>query len=516
MAHLFVGLPDKPYEKVMLKKANGDNVRQVLWGDILHLKPGENPDGTSKWVKVIWDPNGSADELKIERKHTAKNRPLEIIFVDVGQGDGAVLISPEPGADERIMVIDAGLGSEMLDFLEARFRAVSDGAQFYAAIITHPDKDHYLGFNNIFRAGNITFEHCYHSGLVERPTGGDLGGLGKKKSKGSGANKRGYIDGLVLDDAGMRAIFGNAGSSGRMFSKTIFGAIDNQAVDDFSFLGTSMASVEAGLTDYMPEFEPHNDKGYVIEVLGPVTEEGSNGKPWLRTFPDKLAANAGLTKNGHSVLLRLCYGKFSILFGGDLNREAERFLLTSYGDVEDWPVEPTDRDHMLAMAGARFRSDVMKTCHHGSSDVTDEFLEAVDAAAFVISSGDNEGHVHPRPDLLGRLGRQGRGRSPVLLSTELQRSTRAREDQAIVKRLKREIKKDGRNRPAADLAALEDDIAELGRSNVDVDGAIYLKTDGNRLITAFKKETGADKDKWFWFEYVLVGDTLLLEPRGGH
>ena len=30
----------------------------------------------------------------------------------------------------------------------------------------------------------------------------------------------------------------------------------------------------------------------------------------------------------------------------------------------------------------------------GSSDVTDEFLEAVNPAAFVISSGDEEGHVH--------------------------------------------------------------------------------------------------------------------------
>jgi len=60
-------------------------------------------------------------------------------------------------------------------------------------------------------------------------------------------------------------------------------------------------------------------------------------------------------------------------------------------------------------------------------------VAAVNPACFVISFGDQEGHVHPRPDLLGRLGRFGRGESPVLLSTELQRSTREREDQELVK-----------------------------------------------------------------------------------
>lgn len=509
MAHLFVALPDKPYEKVMLKTAGGTNVRQVLWGDMLHLAPGEAVNGTSDWVNIVWDPNGAATPLKIKRAHTAKTRPLEIIFVDVGQGDGAVLISPEPGADERVMVVDAGIGEEMLEFLEARFRAVSDGRDFYAAIITHADKDHYQGFQKIFDSGQISFEHCYHSGLVERPTGGDMGGIGTIKSKGRGRNKRDYVEGLIFDDAAMRGIFAGAGDSGRLFSKTIFAAIDNDAVEEFSFLGTSMSSVENGLTDYMPEFEPSNGKDYVIEVLGPVVEEGRNGDPALRAFSD-----AGKTKNGHSVLLRLCYGKFSILFGGDLNREAEEFLLTSYGDMDHWPIEAHERDHMLAMAGPRFKSDVLKVCHHGSSDVTDEFLQVVQPAAFVISSGDSEGHVHPRPDLLGRLGKLGRGRSPVLLSTELQRSARAKEDQAIVRRLGREIRKDGTQRSDDDQKKLDADIAALGRSNVDVDGAIYLKTDGERLITAFKKEQGADKDKWFWFEYVLVGDTLLLEPRG--
>jgi hypothetical protein len=146
---------------------------------------------------------------------------------------------------------------------------------------------------------------------------------------------------------------------------------------------------------------------------------------------------------------------------------------------------------------------VFKVCHHGSEKVTNAFLEAVNPACFVISSGDQEGHVHPRPDLLGRLGRFGRGESPVLLSTELQRSTREREDQKLVKKLLKNIDQLAEN-PSDDLKkVVSDGIRELAKTNVDVYGAIYLKTDGERLITAFKIEVKSDLEKWFYFEYAL-------------
>jgi len=48
-----------------------------------------------------------------------------------------------------------------------------------------------------------------------------------------------------------------------------------------------------------------------------------------------------------------------------------------------------------------------------------------------------------------------------------------------------------------------DGVKELAKTNVDVYGAIYLKTDGKRLITAFKIEAKSDLEKWFYFEYAL-------------
>jgi hypothetical protein len=156
---------------------------------------------------------------------------------------------------------------------------------------------------------------------------------------------------------------------------------------------------------------------------------------------------------------------------------------------------------------ARLRSDVMKVCHHGSRNVTDEFIQAIDAATFVVSSGDEEGHVHPRPDLLGRLGKLGRGDAPVILSTELQRSVREREDRRLVDRLKRNVSTLASQPSQALLDTITKDIETLGGTNVSVSGSIYVKTDGARLIAAFKIEAGTSLEKWFWFEY-------RVEPSG--
>lgn len=38
---------------------------------------------------------------------------------------------------------------------------------------------------------------------------------------------------------------------------------------------------------------------------------------------------------------------------------------------------------------------------------------------------------------------------------------------------------------------------------MEVYGALYLKTDGERLITAFKIEHKSETRKWFYFRYVF-------------
>lgn len=498
MATRFVGLGRNIflYEADRKKK-----VRQVLWGDFLDVE-SEEPDG---WLKVVWARRDPAKkrELFIPKAQTVERRPLEIIFVDVGQGDGAVLITPETGANERIIVIDAGEGDNMERFLRGRFRTYRP-FNFEAAVITHPDQDHYLGFLPVFANPNIGFRAIYHSGLVERPVAGEWPKLGGLVSDPGSSQK--YVTGLPEDDAAIEALFGPGVDIGNFqYPKVMRAAVDNPKVQSYRMLSTDHGTVENGRS-YMPGFAPSNARGYTIEVLGPVVERDAGGKPRLRKNGDY-----GETKNGHSVLLRLVYGQFSIFFGGDLNDRAERFLLQHYAGLDAFPFPGTAEYRlMIAEAGKRFRSDVMKVCHHGSEKVTDAFLETVNPACFIISSGDDEGHVHPRPDLLGRLGKFGRGASPVLLSTELQRSAREREEDALVDSVLNGIDRVAAGATAAAREDLKAKVRQLARTNIEVYGAIYVKTDGDRLIAAFKIEAKSDTKKWFYFEYAFTAAGELI------
>jgi hypothetical protein len=377
----------------------------------------------------------------------------------------------------------------MHEFLTGRFTSYREG-QFDAAVITHPDEDHYYGFKPIFEDPDLGFKTVYHSGLVERPVSGDfakVGGKSKKDAKGLE-----WLTDLASTDEDIEQLFGNPDLQDTEFKypQVMHAAAINPKVEHYRMLSTKDGKSEDGRT-YMPDFAPSDDRGYTIEVLGPFVER-FNGKKALRRIK-----SYGETKNGHSVLLRLQYGSFSVFFGGDLNAPAEEFLIKAYGGQ--------------AKAKERFGADVMKVCHHGSEKVTDAFISAVHPTCFVISSGDEEGHVHPRPDLLGRLGRLGRGSAPVLLSTELQRSTREKEDAKVVDRLLKGLDQIAAKPKDTKLRAkLAEDVKTLGRTNVSVDGTIYVKTDGERLIAAFKIEEGAELEKWFYFEYAFKDGELVL------
>lgn len=511
MAHTFVDL-GKDGQKVYLYKYNPNTrtfrkARQVLWGDWLTLEPDPDPDPQDdQWQAVRWAPNSDSPQtLFIPKAHTTNARPMEIIFLDVGQGDGAVLITPERDANERIMIIDAGVGSNMHEFLNARFKAYR-GFDFDSAIITHPDNDHYLGFQTIFEDHNIGFRTIYQNGLVERPVTGTyekVGGLTEDPHTGVK-----YMEDLVKDNNRMEQLFAdNTGFGNFMYPPVMHAAIHNPKIRDFRMLSTDPDHcTHENDRNYMPGFAPSENRGYTIEVLGPVAEKNAQGEPRLR----RISSAYGKTKNGHSIILRLHIGEFRVLFGGDLNVPAEKFLMKHYTNEKTWPRKNTQRwKDLKEKAGEWFGAEVMKVCHHGASDVTDEFMDSVKPASFVISSGDREGHVHPRPDLLGRLGKSGRGDSPVLLSTELQRSTREREDEKMVESLKRDIERLSEN-PTQDLKErIIENVKKLSKTNVDVYGSIYVKTDGTRLITAFKIEEQSRLKKWFYFEYKKGADGKL-------
>jgi len=510
MSHKYAALGEKG-EKVYLYKFSPNSgkfqkARQVLWGDWLSIDDGHDYSevGTG-WLAVNWAPKSDHPQiLYIKEDHTSDERPLEVIFLDVGQGDGAVLIAPERGADEKIVIIDAGEGENMHNFLNTRFKAYR-GFDFDTAIITHPDKDHYLGFKTIFSDHNVGFNTIYQNGLVERPVKGTfekVGGLTEDP-----LTKTRYMTDLVMDRDRIEQLFNDPAIFGKFeFPPVMHTALQNPKIIEFKMLSTDIRHcIKENGRNYMPGLAPSDQRGYAIEVLGPVVENDLNGNPRLRKI-----SSYSKTKNGHSIILRLHIGDFKVLFGGDLNVPAEKFLLKHYTGLLRFPKKGSPRHkEMIKKAGEWFGAEIMKVCHHGASDVTDEFMEAVNPASFVISSGDSEGHVHPRPDLLGRLGKFGRGESPVLLSTELQRSTREREDAKVVKSLQEDIEKLASSPGEKLKASVLDRIRKLSKTNVDVYGSIYMKTNGKRLITAFKIEQKSPTKKWFYFEYRMGEDGKL-------
>jgi beta-lactamase superfamily II metal-dependent hydrolase len=141
--------------------------KELLWGDWLRI----GADINSKWSEVKW----GRETFAIKKTDYQEERILEMIFLDVGQGDGCILTIPQVGSKEKIMIIDAGLGDNMKGYLDYRFRDFKKKFTFHAAIVTHPDSDHYQGFQDIFDNEQISFKHVYHNGILERTGSQSLG-----------------------------------------------------------------------------------------------------------------------------------------------------------------------------------------------------------------------------------------------------------------------------------------------------------------------------------------------------
>ncbi len=94
-------------------------------------------------------------------------------------------------------------------------------------------------------------------------------------------------------------------------------------------------------------------------------------------------------RNGSSAVIRLEHGSFGALFTGDLEADGEAWLLETYGDGS--------LDCSLLDAG-----------HHGAANATtEEFLEAVNPQAVLISCGRNNSYGHPDQKTLSRIAASG-------------------------------------------------------------------------------------------------------------
>ncbi len=92
--------------------------------------------------------------------------------------------------------------------------------------------------------------------------------------------------------------------------------------------------------------------------------------------------------NNESVVGRLTFGNFAMLFTGDAEGPVEKTMAASYGK--------------------KLKCQVLKAGHHGSkTSSTAEFLKLVQPESVVMSLGVNNQYGHPHESLLNRLQKQG-------------------------------------------------------------------------------------------------------------
>ena len=343
-------------------------------------------ESDGQWRRV----EAPGDDGWVHESDLKNRQDLKIGFVDVGQGDGALI-----ECNEERFLIDGGEFDQFRNYLvgwQWGYDLAGGGKiRVDHVFVSHFDSDHYKGLITVIEDTRFNIGTIYHNGIPrfvdsrndrEPEYDTDLGTTIERTVNGH--TKR-YLtttfDGFddvdeLLTKRGLSATF-------------------------FRFLtAVKKARMEGRLknirkldatTPYLPEHG--SGSALEIRVLGPVPEPDGS----MEWFVD-----SSHTLNGHSLVIRLKYGSRSVLFAGDLNTHSERHLLERTDDR--W-----------------FRVDVAKSCHHGSSDFLTEFMAAVQPYATVISSGDNKTYEHPRADAIGCAGKYSRGERPLVFSTEVLR-----------------------------------------------------------------------------------------------
>lgn len=373
----------------------------LLWGDVVFVRAidGDRAEVSAK---------GHVLEVPTER---LTDKPLLNIWqIDVGQGDASLIRFPDgkwaaidlgPG---RSGGINTNSGRTAVDFMA--WMAFEDHVWMFQGeanenktfhldwiVFTHPDEDHIgAGKQFVEKLGDYwSVGTVYHNGM-----GRFDADARKWTSATPGLSQLGEVRGEDDDELYLTSL--------------IDGFADVDAYEHSGpgrpwKLDGNWATILKRLRDHrgaaVADLKRLSDKSagdalaaapVSMKVLGPIEDTvaatGAPGQRYLDRNSTSGRYNLGspsLSRNGHSVVLRIDFDDVRILMTGDLNFRSQALLL------KRWPE-------------SEFACHVGKACHHGSDDISWKFLRAMSPIATLFSSGDQETHVHPRALVLGMTG----------------------------------------------------------------------------------------------------------------
>ena len=227
------------------------------------------------------------------------NHPLEMYFIDVGQGDSAYIVTP----GGRKILIDGGSGNEAFQFLVWKYRLDLPSPKpvdLDLMVVTHTDDDHLAGLVSILAHPLIGVREVVHSGIAKFGSGFD--------TESGGTVNVGQDRFLVTRHDGI------ADLNSKDLTNTM--SLWRNAVVAEQGLSYRAVNARTGIINV-------HDPAVVLHVLGPrlvnIPGQAAPVYPWL--------GSAAETVNGHSVVFRLYAGKKNIWVPGDINRRGARHLM---------------------------------------------------------------------------------------------------------------------------------------------------------------------------------------------
>jgi competence protein ComEC len=294
---------------------------------------------------------------------------LQVHILDVGPGNGDSILIIAPGG--KSVLIDAGDAGKGKVILDAFKRYNVQQVDYFIA--THPHPDHIGGADEVFKATKVL-------NVVDSGTEPDVPeSLQVKPAPAKGTSKKPAPP-----------------ARGKSTSITKF----------FDEYKEAITQSGAHYEKAQPGAKYDLGGGARLTVLGPT-------EPLFTR--DQMKAGGNLP-NANSVVMRLDYGDFSMLFPGDAEDQSEHRMLT--------------KDLNLQVR-------VLKVAHHGSKYATSQdFIDRVKPEVAIISDGEWNRYGHPAQPVLDRLKAANARLYRTDLQGEITITSRGKEGDFVVKTAK--------------------------------------------------------------------------------